>query len=69
MGRPPFGQMVEWFNTPVLKTGGGREVIRGFESHSVLKALLLKVVQGGKTYRFSEFTQISEVEIKVTLTN
>ena len=32
-------------------------------------ALLLKVVQGYKTYRFSELTQISVFEMKVSLTN
>ena len=61
--------MVEWLNTPVLKTGGVREGVRGFKSHSVLRTLLLEVVQGYKTYRFSELTQIFVVEIKVSLNN
>lgn len=69
VGRPPFGRMAEWLIVSVLKTDDGRKVVRGFKSHSVLKALLHKVVQGYKTYRFSELAQISAVEIKASLTD
>lgn len=61
--------MTEWLIVSVLKTDDGRKVVRGFKSHSVLKTLLLNVVQGYKTYRFSELSQIFVVEIKVSLTN